>query len=126
MVEGTHRRRALGTATTADGSIALGDLGDGDYLLLVSAPGYASSSRQVSVTSGAVVVPATWSIWSICFDPLKAGTAGYLLKDATRIGVGLGTVKAHVEHLIAKLGVSDRTQAAVHAVEFGLITPVRR
>ncbi len=43
------------TATAADGRIALSDLGDGTYLLTVSAPGYASVSRQVAVTSGSVV-----------------------------------------------------------------------
>ena len=32
---------------------------------------------------------------------------------ARELGVSPGTVKAHVERLIAKLGVSDRTQAAV-------------
>lgn len=37
--------------------------------------------------------------------------------------ISLGTVKAHVEHIIAKLGVSDRTQAAVRAVELRLIDP---
>ena len=127
------------------------------------------------------------------FDALKAGAAGYVLKDATRrevitavrqvlrgesplspelmtqllqrvangpsqaegrpperltprerevlelvvrgqtnreiargLGVGLGTVKVHVEHIIAKLDVSDRTQAAVRAIELGLVTPARR
>jgi len=35
--------------------------------------------------------------------------------------VSLSTVKAHVEHIISKLGVSDRTQAAVRAVELGLV-----
>lgn len=34
---------------------------------------------------------------------------------ARNLGIGPGTVKAHVEKLIAKLGVSDRTQAAVFA-----------
>jgi DNA-binding NarL/FixJ family response regulator len=33
------------------------------------------------------------------------------------------TVKAHVDHIFAKLGVSDRTQAAVRAIELGLFTP---
>jgi DNA-binding NarL/FixJ family response regulator len=32
-----------------------------------------------------------------------------------------GTVKLHVEHIIAKLGVSDRTQAAVRAIQLGLL-----
>jgi len=31
------------------------------------------------------------------------------------------TVKIHVEHILAKLGVSDRTQAAVRAIELGLV-----
>jgi DNA-binding NarL/FixJ family response regulator len=35
------------------------------------------------------------------------------------------TVKVHVRRIIAKLGVSDRTQAAVRAIELGLLTPPR-
>jgi DNA-binding NarL/FixJ family response regulator len=31
------------------------------------------------------------------------------------------TVKTHVERIIRKLGVSDRTQAAIRAVELGLV-----
>jgi DNA-binding NarL/FixJ family response regulator len=42
-----------------------------------------------------------------------------------QIGVSLiispGTVKVHVERIIAKLGVSDRTQAAVRAIGLGLL-----
>lgn len=34
---------------------------------------------------------------------------------ARDLGIGPGTVKAHVEKVIAKLGVADRTQAAVFA-----------
>ena len=37
--------------------------------------------------------------------------------------VSPGTVKIHVERIIAKLGVSDRTQAAVRAVTLGLVEP---
>lgn len=33
------------------------------------------------------------------------------------------TVKVHVQHIIAKLNVSDRTQAAVRATELGLLKP---
>ena len=40
---------------------------------------------------------------------------------AERLVVSVGTVKVHVEHILAKLGVSDRTQAAVRAVELGLL-----
>ena len=35
--------------------------------------------------------------------------------------LSLSTVKGHLERIIRKLGVSDRTQAAVRAIEFGLI-----
>ena len=42
---------------------------------------------------------------------------------ARTLNVSVGTVKLHVSHIIAKLGVSDRTQAAVRAVEIGLVTP---
>jgi DNA-binding NarL/FixJ family response regulator len=40
---------------------------------------------------------------------------------AERLSLSVGTVKIHVEHIIAKLGVSDRTQAAVRAIESGLL-----
>ena len=33
------------------------------------------------------------------------------------------TAKTHVERIIRKLGVSDRTQAALRAIELGLVTP---
>ena len=42
---------------------------------------------------------------------------------ARTLNVSVGTVKLHVSQIIAKLGVSDRTQAAVRAVELGLVTP---
>ena len=35
--------------------------------------------------------------------------------------ISLGTAKNHVEHIIAKLGVSDRTQAVVRALELGIL-----
>jgi DNA-binding NarL/FixJ family response regulator len=35
--------------------------------------------------------------------------------------ISLGTSKNHVEHIIAKLGVSDRTQAVVRALEVGIL-----
>jgi DNA-binding NarL/FixJ family response regulator len=41
---------------------------------------------------------------------------------ADNLSIGAGTVKTHVEHIIAKLQVSDRTQAAVRAFELGLLS----
>jgi two-component system, NarL family, response regulator LiaR len=40
---------------------------------------------------------------------------------ALELGISEKTVKTHVGHLLAKLGVNDRTQAAVLAVQAGLI-----
>ncbi len=40
---------------------------------------------------------------------------------AGELHISLSTVKGHLERIIAKLGVSDRTQAAVRAIELGLI-----
>jgi DNA-binding NarL/FixJ family response regulator len=42
---------------------------------------------------------------------------------ALELGISEKTVKTHVGHLLAKLGVTDRTQAAVMAVEEGLVGP---
>jgi len=39
---------------------------------------------------------------------------------AMALSLSVGTIKIHVEHILAKLGVSDRTQAAVRAVELGI------
>ena len=40
---------------------------------------------------------------------------------ARELGVSRTTVKTHVAHIIAKLGVSDRTQAVVRAIQLGLL-----
>jgi two-component system, NarL family, response regulator LiaR len=40
---------------------------------------------------------------------------------ALELGISEKTVKAHVGHVLAKLGVTDRTQAAVLAVQQGLV-----
>ena len=41
---------------------------------------------------------------------------------ARKLTVSVSTVKIHVEHILAKLEVSDRTQAAVRAIETGLVS----
>jgi two-component system NarL family response regulator len=40
---------------------------------------------------------------------------------ASRLIVAVGTIKAHVEHILGKLGVACRTQAAMCGVELGLV-----
>ena len=39
------------------------------------------------------------------------------------LGLSALTVKTYVQRIIGKLGVSDRTQAAVRAAELGLLAP---
>ena len=39
---------------------------------------------------------------------------------ARELGIAEKTVKTHVGHVLAKLGVTDRTQAALHAVRTGI------
>ena len=40
---------------------------------------------------------------------------------AAKLVISVGTVKNHVEHIIQKLGTSDRTQAVVRALELGIL-----
>jgi NarL family two-component system response regulator LiaR len=42
---------------------------------------------------------------------------------AQELGAAEKTVKNHVSHVLAKLGVADRTQAAMYAVREGLVDP---
>ena len=42
---------------------------------------------------------------------------------AEELVVSAGTIKVHVHHIIAKLHVSDRTEAAVRALELGIVEP---
>ena len=54
---------------------------------------------------------------------LAEGETNRRIAEALRLS--LSTVKRHLERIISKLEVSDRTQAAVKAVELGLIDPAR-
>ena len=42
---------------------------------------------------------------------------------AQALHLSLSTVKRHLEHILSKMQVCDRTQAAVKAIEMGLLTP---
>jgi DNA-binding NarL/FixJ family response regulator len=55
-------------------------------------------------------------------EVLELIARGYANKRiALELGVAEKTVKTHVGHVLAKLGVADRTQAALHAVRAGLV-----
>lgn len=56
-------------------------------------------------------------------DVLKLLTKGLTNREiAQRLVLSTGTVRIHVQHIIAKLGVSDRTGAVVRGIELGLVT----
>lgn len=50
---------------------------------------------------------------------LAAGKANKEI--AQELQIGETTVKSHVRHILAKLGVASRTQAALHAIRTGLV-----
>ena len=72
--------------TPPDGSYSISDLGDGTYLLTVSAPGYASVSRQVTVTSG-TVLPL-----EIPLQPLPGSIEGTITSAVSGAAVAGATV----------------------------------
>jgi DNA-binding NarL/FixJ family response regulator len=56
-------------------------------------------------------------------DVLRLIAAGLSNKQiAARLSVTVATVKTHLEHILQKMQVSDRTQAAVQAVTRGLLS----
>jgi DNA-binding NarL/FixJ family response regulator len=55
-------------------------------------------------------------------DVLNLIALGHTNREiADTLSLTVSTVKTHVEHLIGKLSVSDRTQAAVRAIQLGLV-----
>jgi two-component system NarL family response regulator len=55
-------------------------------------------------------------------DVLKLIVRGQSNKEiAATLGVAEGTIRIHVSNILSKLGVSDRTQAAVAALQRGLV-----
>lgn len=55
-------------------------------------------------------------------EVLRALAAGATNREiAAALGVGEGTVKNHVSNILSRLGLRDRTQAAVYAAERGLL-----
>ncbi len=55
-------------------------------------------------------------------EVLQQLAQGLTNKEIAKVlGISYETVKEHVQHILRKLGVSDRTQAAVWAVKLGLV-----
>jgi len=74
--------------------------------------------RAVSLTDRAPALLALQRLTPREREVLAGLADGHTNKEiAQRLGISPGTVKTHVERLIGKLGVRDRTQAAILAVE---------
>ena len=54
------------------------------------------------------------------------GAGGSTAESASTLCLGATTVKTHVTHVFAKLGLRDRAQAVVFAYESGLLRPGKR
>lgn len=55
-------------------------------------------------------------------DVLKLIVKGFANKEiAVSLSISEGTVKTHVNNILSKLGVSDRTQAATTAIQRGIV-----
>jgi two-component system, NarL family, response regulator LiaR len=71
---------------------------------------------------GDVATSARLGITAREHDVLRLMVEGLANKQiAQRLGIGEKTVKTHVSRVLAKLGVEDRTQAAVLAIREGLV-----
>ena len=95
-----------------------------------------------------ILVLTTYETDRDVLPAIKAGATGYLLKDATqeelfravgaavrgesvlspsvaarRLFISEASVKAHLLHVYAKLGVNDRAAAVATAYDRGLLTP---
>jgi DNA-binding NarL/FixJ family response regulator len=57
-------------------------------------------------------------------EVLKLIAEGRANKEISRmLGITDKTVKSHVSAILSKLGLTSRTQAALHAIRIGLVTP---
>jgi len=96
----------LGELTAAIGTIARG----GRYVGTVAAQRLADAYAQEDLTGRE-------------HEVLRELVAGRVNKSiAARLGISIGTVKAHVRAIFEKLGVHNRTQAAAVAERRGLLT----
>jgi NarL family two-component system response regulator LiaR len=79
------------------------------------------AARLVEAIAQPPGAPATERLTAREQEVLALIARGFSNKRIAReLGIAEKTVKTHVGHVLAKLGVTDRTQAAVHAVRMGL------
>jgi DNA-binding NarL/FixJ family response regulator len=107
-------RRALGGQSSLDQDLAmrlLQRLGRDDDQRVTPSPGRAMSPETLRVP----LTPRELEVLRL----LAHGLTNRQISQ--ELVISAATVKVHIEHLIAKLGVSDRTEAAVRASQAGLL-----
>ena len=89
---------------------------------LLTAEGAKRLHRQMAA-SGAAPSIGAYLLTVREIEVLRLVAAGETNQEiAAKLTVSRGTVKVHVERILAKLGVADRTQAAVRAIQLGIIS----
>jgi len=112
-------RRTLGGESSLDEGLAMG--------LLVRLAGERDEQKDVKRARREEGAPLPEGL-----TPREVEVLGLLARGKTNpqiaqdLAISRGTAKIHVQHIIAKLGASDRTQAAVRAIELGLPPPETR
>jgi DNA-binding NarL/FixJ family response regulator len=97
--------------------------------LWVDTPGFNSKTSQPgelppAPLSAAASTPILEKMTSRELEVLRLLAQGKTNQDiAEDLLISRSTVKAHVQHIIAKLEVSNRTQAVVRVFELGLVCP---
>jgi DNA-binding NarL/FixJ family response regulator len=85
------------------------------------------SREELRRVTGALAAPRNGSEQEVSLtkresEVLKQLAFGLTNKEiAQSLGISYETVKEHVQHILRKIGVSDRTQAAVWAVRRNLV-----
>ncbi len=96
--------------------------------ITVAARGEAAWSREeLRRVTGALATPRVVSDVEVPLTQRESEVLRQLANGLTNkeialaLGISYETVKEHVQHILRKIGVSDRTQAAVWAVRKGLV-----
>lgn len=85
------------------------------------------SREELRRVTGALATPRVVSDIEVPLTQRESEVLGQLANGLTNkeialaLGISYETVKEHVQHILRKIGVSDRTQAAVWAVRKGLV-----
>lgn len=83
--------------------------------------------EELRRVTGALATPRVVSDVEVPLTQRESEVLGQLANGltnkeiATVLGISYETVKEHVQHILRKIGVTDRTQAAVWAVRKGLV-----